>query len=545
MYSQYRDDEVELFEEGHDVEPDLSLFQLGMGDSPSYADSYAEEVSIERHNVEIASFKDEASVNTNTVEQKSKAQSRKTRASTRKSRSTSSSGVGCCGRFCNFLKRWKFTLCFLVLVLIGVAVAVSLAVGKTNDIVEQNRNSNPRTPYYIEEASLDQNVLRDLKSYLVELYREHDLDPSVLEDEAGQNAPRFAMFWMASDPNSHIYIDEYQKKTRFVLATLYYATNMVASPYAPEPRHWRSARGWLTWVSTCEWVGIRCSGESEGVIERISLEHNRMSGKLPFELTMLADTLTTLDLTSNQIWMEGDNFNMFEKLVNLEHFYMDDNFLVHNDGLPPQLAQLTKLKRLRLSYNLLAGQLEGSYPVLGDMSQLTHLELESNFFNGTFPASIGNMEQLVYIYMRRNNMKYNLNWLAGGRLTNLFSLWLESSGITGTIPNDIGSLSKLASLSLTDSGLTGTIPESMGQLTGLRRLWLYGNKLHGEIPQSMGNLPLLELAEFHNNTLWGPMPAGICTAVETNDYDHGSLTADCLDITAVRCDNSTCCTECF
>ena len=85
----------------------------------------------------------------------------------------------------------------------------------------------------------------------------------------------------------------------------------------------------------------------------------------------------------------------------------------------------------------------------------------------------------------------------------------------------------------------------MGQLTALRRLWLYGNKLHGEIPQSLNNLPLLELAEFHNNTLWGPMPENICTAVATNAYEHASLTADCLDENAVRCDNTTCCTECM
>jgi hypothetical protein len=410
FFSQYRDDEVEIFEE---VEPDLSLFQIGMGDGPSYADSYAEEVSIEHH-IDVASFKDEASMNTGTEQQSRK--SLKSRKS-HKSRASSKAPVSCCGRICNFLKRNKFTITFLVLVLIGVAVAVLLAVDKTQEIVEQNRTSNPLIPYYVEAQSVDQDVLNDLKNYLVELYKQHDMDPSVLDDEAGENAQRFAMFWMAAAPSQHVWIEDYQKMTRFVLATLYYSTNMVASPYAPEPRHWRSARGWLTRISTCDWVGVRC--DDNGVIKRISLEHNRMSGALPFELTMLADTLDTLDLTSNLIWMEGDNFNIFEKLVNLEQLYLDDNFLVYDNGLPPQLGQLTNMKRLRLSYNLLGGQLEGQYPILDGMTQLTHLELESNFFNGTFPQNIGNMEQLVYIYMRRNNMKFNLDWLSGGKLTNL------------------------------------------------------------------------------------------------------------------------------
>jgi hypothetical protein len=407
LYSQYRD---EVYDEAE--EPDLSLFQIGMGDSPGYADSYAEEVSIERH-AEMASFKDEASLNTDLEKSK---KSQNTKASSRRARS-SSTPVGCGGRICNFLKRNKFTIAFLVMVLVGVAVAVFIAIGKTNDIVEQNANSNPRTPYYVEQNTVDVNVLSELKKWLTELYTQHDLDTSVLEDTAGANAPRFAMFWMASDPSTHVYIDEYQKMTRFVLATLYYATNMVASPYALEPRHWRSARGWLTRITTCEWVGVRC--DENGLIIRISLEGNRMSGALPFELSFIGDTLTTLDLTSNLIYMEGDAFNIFKKLPNLEHLYLDDNFLVYDKGLPPQLGMLTKLKRLRLSYNLLEGQLEGEYPILDNMSQLTHLELESNFFNGTFPQNIANMDQLVYIYMRRNSMIFDLDWLSGGRLTNL------------------------------------------------------------------------------------------------------------------------------
>jgi hypothetical protein len=125
------------------------------------------------------------------------------------------------------------------------------------------------------------------------------------------------------------------------------------------------------------------------------------------------------------------------------------------------------------------------------------------------------------------------------------SLWLEGAGLTGTIPNDIGLLTNLASLSVTDSRLTGTIPSSLGDLFGLRRLWLYGNQLIGEIPSSLNKLERLELAEFHNNSLSGSMPDGVCNAVKVNEYEHASLTADCVDPTVVQCSTTTCCTECF
>ena len=80
LYSAYRDDDVEIVEE---IEPDLSLFQIGMGDSPSYADSYAEEISIEQHHQEVASFKDEASMNTGTEQHQPSRKSRKSRKSSR------------------------------------------------------------------------------------------------------------------------------------------------------------------------------------------------------------------------------------------------------------------------------------------------------------------------------------------------------------------------------------------------------------------------------------------------------------------------------
>jgi hypothetical protein len=45
------------------------------------------------------------------------------------------------------------------------------------------------------------------------------------------------------------------------------------------------------------------------------------------------------------------------------------------------------------------------------------------------------------------------------------SLW--GNGLTGTIPESVGSLAGLTALDLYDNELTGTIPESLGSPTGL------------------------------------------------------------------------------
>jgi hypothetical protein len=180
---------------------------------------------------------------------------------------------------------------------------------------------------------------------------------------------------------------------------------------------------WLTPKSTCEWEGVTCDNDLNVV--SILMERNRLSGVIPNELALISGSIRSLDLTSNRIYMIGDDFNLFESLVNLENLHMNDNFLVYDEGLPSQFGKMTNLKSIKLSYNILVGQLEGtSYPILSGLNQLTHLELESNAFNGTFPEAISDMGQIVYIYMRQNVMNYNLDFIKGGKISNLCELLL-------------------------------------------------------------------------------------------------------------------------
>ncbi|KAF9131383.1 hypothetical protein BGX30_013129 [Mortierella sp. GBA39] len=60
---------------------------------------------------------------------------------------------------------------------------------------------------------------------------------------------------------------------------------------------------------------------------------------------------------------------------------------------------------------------------------------------------------------------------------------------------------------LAGQGLSGKLPESIGSLTGLQYLLLYYNNLSGPIPSSLANLPLLILDLSHNR-LSGSLPSG-------------------------------------
>jgi len=66
---------------------------------------------------------------------------------------------------------------------------------------------------------------------------------------------------------------------------------------------------------------------------------------------------------------------------------------------------------------------------------------------------------------------------------NTNSLDLRNSGLTGSIPPELGNLTNLTWLDLGKNELTGSIPSEIGNLTNLSILNLDGNQLTGSIPQ--------------------------------------------------------------
>mmetsp|Transcript_51450 Transcript_51450/g.124220 ORF Transcript_51450/g.124220 Transcript_51450/m.124220 type:complete len:509 (+) Transcript_51450:213-1739(+) len=437
----------------------------------------------------------------------------------------------------------KWTVMTLGVVLVVIIGVLSAAVGKdqAQNAAGSAGDATGVVPVVIDPASVDQGVLANFKTSMESVYSRHELDTSVLQEDSPNTAARKALVWMSTDKNVNS-IEHTEKLQRFVLATFFYATNQVPNFNIEQPAPWKTADNWMTTAHSCDWMGVVCNGEKQ--IMTIDLEKNRLSGSLPPELKIVARHLETLDLTSNSISMRGDDFDVFLSMNNLKTLLMDDNFMYHSSGLPSQMGALINLEKIRLSYNLFEGALEsGDQPVIGGMTKLTHLEIESNFLTGDLPTAISQMPQLVYLYMRRNDMTFNLDFMKAGQNRDMFALWLDSNGLTGSIPTEIALMPDLASLSLTNSTLSGPIPTELGTLTNLRRLWLYNNKLTGNIPTQLNQLSQLEVVELHSNDLVGDMPSGICDAVGKADYEFKSLTSDCKS--EVNCASPDCCTDCF
>ena len=203
---------------------------------------------------------------------------------------------------------------------------------------------------------------------------------------------------------------------------------------------------------------------------------------------------------------------------------------------------------------------------MGDLSNLTELQLRSNQLTGCIPEGLRNIRvndfgqlglpfcmpsasagdaasdraALVALYNATGgaNWRNNGNWLSNapigawyevttdsdGRVTHLF---LNNNQLTG-IPAELGSLTSLEVLDLSTNQLTGKIPAELGNLTNLTHLYLSGNPLTGAIPAELGNLTNLTHLYLDGNQLTGAIPAelGYLTNVEVLYLQRNQLTGE-------------------
>jgi hypothetical protein len=342
-----------------------------------------------------------------------------------------------------------------------------------------------------------------------------------------------ALEWLVKTPEAHA-ISPTRKLQRFALGCLFYNTNQVATKLNPNPGPWTDNTDvWMSDEHECDWPGVDCTTEEK--VHSISLEHNGLSGKLPFELGLLWEHLKVLELSFNDITMEGFDWDVFLYLPHLQKLAMSANHVVSNSGVPDQLLACKKLREIVLSDNDISGPLENG--VLDNMGKLTHLEIEYNALTGYLNV-LSKLPALEQIYLRHNALLGHLTFLKAD-MPKLLSIWLDGNSIDKKIPTEIGKLTNLRSISIADDELTGTIPSEVGLLTNLQRLWLYRNELTGSVPSELENLTNLELLKLEENDLTGAIPSKVCETFNHSSYSKSAITADC---DKVSCE---CCTECF
>ena len=140
-----------------------------------------------------------------------------------------------------------------------------------------------------------------------------------------------------------------------------------------------------------------------------------------------------------------------------------------------------------------------------DGDRAVALDLSSTELSGTVPPELGDLTRLRYLHLGDNQLSGAIPPELGD-LARLDYLHLGSNELSGPVPPELGNLARLDYLHLGGNQLTEAIPPELGDLTNLRSLHLESNQLTGPIPPQLGNMTSLEYMYLHSNELSGSVP---------------------------------------
>lgn len=242
-------------------------------------------------------------------------------------------------------------------------------------------------------------------------------------------------------------------------------------------------------------------GHSLPNLQTLVMRGNRFSGSIPDSMTNMSK-LQVLDLSINLLTGIVPSLG---SSVNLNQLLLRNNNLEADDwAFLTSLSNCTQLLNLAMDANIL----NGSFPEsVGNLSRkLERLYFGQNQISGNIPAEIGNLVNLTLLDMGQNMLSGQIP-LTIWNLTNLFVLKLSMNRLSGQIPSTVGNLLQLGHLYLDDNELSGNIPPNIGQCKRLLMLNFSANHFTGSIPIELVGISSLSLGlDLSNTNLTGPMP---------------------------------------
>ena len=276
--------------------------------------------------------------------------------------------------------------------------------------------------------------------------------------------------------------------------------------------NWHNSENWLTDAPLSEWYGVNADGS--GNVTGLYLSSNMLVGRIPAELAGLTD-LRNLELSYNYL-LEGP---IPTGLFNLPGLQTIGLSRVGVGGpLPSAIGRLSNLERLRMRSSRISGPIP---PELGRLTNLRTLDLGYNYLTGPIPPSLGNLTKLDFLSLIWNELSGSIP-ADLGRLSALTTLLLSLNQLTGEIPGELGDLTALQTLNLGENELTGPIPAELGDLANLGTLDLSNNALTGPIPTTFSGFGDLSEMYLQENALEGAVPEGIGELANLRDLWVGN-----------------------
>jgi len=287
---------------------------------------------------------------------------------------------------------------------------------------------------------------------------------------------------------------------------------------------------------------------------KLDLRYNNLSGSIPTEVWSLT-SLKELRIQKNQL--SGTIPSAIGNLTELTHLYLYGNQFT--GSIPTEIGNLINLAKLHLNNNQFTGLIPEticnidmsfynpySFDISGNQLLPPYPDCVAEFVGYQYSEDCGsnylfdgicteqadldvlqkfidNSSETINMEMDDNNngiiepIELGTQHWWNGRLTELNCNYdlaneftLSDLGLSGEIPQEIGTLDSLEILWLEDNQLTGPIPTEIGNLSKLKYLIMHHNQLSDSIPSEIGNLSNLEILKLDNNQLTGYIPESIC-----------------------------------
>ncbi|XP_040868121.1 MDIS1-interacting receptor like kinase 2 [Glycine max] len=161
---------------------------------------------------------------------------------------------------------------------------------------------------------------------------------------------------------------------------------------------------------------------------------------------------------------------------------------------------------------------------LSALKNLERLEVSYRGLRGTIPPEIGNLSKLTHLDLSNNYLDGEIP-PSLGNLTQLESLIISNNKIQGFIPRELLSLKNLRVLYLSINKIQSSIPSELVSLKNLTVLYLSSNRLNGTLPISLVKFTKLEWLDISQNLLSGSLKsllvgshAQLVTAIKLNHH---------------------------
>jgi hypothetical protein len=356
-----------------------------------------------------------------------------------------------------------------------------------------------------EELLLLDDIVLDMPAFIADHTRCH-----IYRNSSSPQTQAFE--WVLKDPNLPS-LPVWRIQQRFVLATLYYATNGT---------DWLRSDKWLDyeenecfWHHSSErfaWGNFKFEGHPPcgadynrstaegGIYKHIWLEGVGMQGTLPLELF----TMTSLEILS----MASVGYDLiFDEETGLQTENFGSSPFGLSGPIPSELGLLTNLNYLFLNENKFSSTIPSE---IGLLTNLKGLDFKFNSdITGRLPEQIGRLTSLETLDLVDTNLIGPAFPKALLQLTDLKYLHLKGNAFTGTIPTEVGVFSSLINMALDQQFLTGSIPSEVGLLSNLRILYLSNNQLTGTIPRELSQCSSMIILDIHSNSIEGKIPTEV------------------------------------